>query len=271
MSTSAKKIAANRLNGQKSHGPTNTTSTRFNATKHGLLAIGITELDDAEGYRTILRDLIRELKPVGLMETFLVRRAAVDIVRWPRATRFEAEYITGELNPPIQGYNWLDDCKLFQGPAVDPGLPAAISFECVQKLILFRRYESSFAFDLFRTLHELERLQRMRKGESLPAPATVDVNIHADPRIVDSVPAETGTEDAVPVVPAETGTEDAVPVVPAETGTEDAVPVVPAETGTEDAVPMVPAKTTVDTVSAALGPKVLPGDEERGPIAKRTQ
>ena len=43
MSTSAKKDAANRVNGQKSHGPTNTTSTRFNATKHGLLAQGITE------------------------------------------------------------------------------------------------------------------------------------------------------------------------------------------------------------------------------------
>jgi hypothetical protein len=57
MSTSNKKIAANRINGQKSHGPTNTTSTRFNATKHGLLAVGITELDDAEGYHVLLNDL----------------------------------------------------------------------------------------------------------------------------------------------------------------------------------------------------------------------
>jgi hypothetical protein len=44
--TSKKKIEANRINGQRSHGPTNTTSTRFNATKHGLLAVGITELDE---------------------------------------------------------------------------------------------------------------------------------------------------------------------------------------------------------------------------------
>jgi hypothetical protein len=40
--------------------PDNTTSTRFNATKHGLLAVGITERDDAQGHRTILSDLIRE-------------------------------------------------------------------------------------------------------------------------------------------------------------------------------------------------------------------
>ena len=65
MSTSKKKVAANRINGQKSHGPTNTTSTRFNATKHGLLAVGITELDDADGYHSILGDLIREKNPVG--------------------------------------------------------------------------------------------------------------------------------------------------------------------------------------------------------------
>ena len=55
-----KQITANRLNGLKSHGPTNTKLTRTNANKHGLLAAGITELDDAEGYRTILRDLIRK-------------------------------------------------------------------------------------------------------------------------------------------------------------------------------------------------------------------
>ncbi len=71
MSTSAKKVASNRINAQKSSGPTNTNSTRFNATKHGLLAVGITELDDAEGYRTILSDLIREKTPVGPAEIFL--------------------------------------------------------------------------------------------------------------------------------------------------------------------------------------------------------
>ena len=58
MQVTEKKIIANRLNGRKSHGPQNTTSTRFNATKHGLLSVGITELDDADGFRTTLRDLL---------------------------------------------------------------------------------------------------------------------------------------------------------------------------------------------------------------------
>jgi hypothetical protein len=116
MATSKKKIAASRINGQKSHGPTNTTSTRFNATKHGLLAVGITELDDAEGYRTTLGDLIREKNPVGSIEMFLVKSAALDMVRWPRAIRLEAEYITSELNPPIHEPSLLgSDINLFQG------------------------------------------------------------------------------------------------------------------------------------------------------------
>jgi hypothetical protein len=44
---------------------------------------------------------------------------------------------------------------------------------------------SAIALNLFRTLHELERVQRMRKGEQLPAPAAVDVTIHVDPTKAD--------------------------------------------------------------------------------------
>jgi hypothetical protein len=193
MKTSDRRISANRINAQKSNGPSNTTSTRYNATKHGLLAVGITELDDAEGYRTILSDLMREKAPVGRMETFLVESLALDIVRWQRARRLEAEYITSELNAPLYGPEPMGDLSsLLQPELLDPGLPAAISAETANRLVgVFQRYESFFANRMFRTLHELERLQRMRQGERLPAPATVDVSVHNDTRMVDS--AETGT------------------------------------------------------------------------------
>jgi len=46
---------------------------------HGLLAVGITELDNAEGYRHILSDLMREKNPVGVIETFLVESAAIEM------------------------------------------------------------------------------------------------------------------------------------------------------------------------------------------------
>ncbi len=177
MPTSDKKIAANRLNGRKSRGPKNTTSTRWNATKHGLLAAGVTELDDAEGYRKMLLDLVKELSPVGTIETYLVESVALDMVRCQRARRWEAEYITEVLNPPIQSVM----CELPSPFQVDPGLPAVMKPDSVQRLVsVYQRYESTYAHQVFRYVHELERLQRTRQGERLPAPVTLDVSVHHD-------------------------------------------------------------------------------------------
>jgi hypothetical protein len=197
--TSEKKIAANRINGRKSHGPKDTTLTRHNATKHGLLATGITELDDAEWHRTLLDNLKKEKNPVGVVEMFLVESAAMDMLRWPRARRFEAEFITGELHPPILEAGPLAPLEFSQPIVVDPGLPAPIGSKSAQPLVsVFQRYESTFAYRLFRTLHELERLQRMRQGDTVPVPATVDINVHADTGIVGSVPAESEQRKALP-------------------------------------------------------------------------
>jgi len=211
MSTSAKKVAANRINGQKSHGPTNTTSTRFNATKHGLLAQGITEIDDAKGYRDILSDLIRQKNPVGNFEMLLVEAAALDLVRWSRARRLEAECITGELNPPTRGPGLRDLLSGDEGPVLDPGLPAAITSNAIEQLVTLQRYESTIANRLFRTLHELERWQRMRQGEQLPAPAALDVSLHTDTGSVDSVAAVRAEISIVDSVDAKTETEESVP------------------------------------------------------------
>src|ERR1019366_7165938 len=156
MSTSDKKVTANRINGPKSPGPRNTTSTRFNAVKHGLLAVGITELDAKEGYYTTLRDLTREKNPVGVLETFLVHSITLDMVRWPRARRLEAEYITSVLNPPQREKDPLSDHDFsIQGRLLDPGLPAAMIPVAVQMLVdTFQRYETIFPNRLFRSLHE---------------------------------------------------------------------------------------------------------------------
>jgi hypothetical protein len=44
-----------------------------------------------------------------------------------------------------------------------------------QALDKILRYETSLQHQLFRTLTHLERLQRMRQGENVPAPLTVEV------------------------------------------------------------------------------------------------
>ena len=190
MTTSNKKLTANRINGRKSRGPIDTSSSRFNAAKHRLLAEGITELDDADGYEEILNDLMREKAPVGPVEIFLVKAAALHMVRWTRASCLEALFISSILNPPLHAKDPLRDLDLdFRGAIVDPGIPAAIGAGGMEFLGLYQRYISFSANGFFKVLHELERLQRARQGERLPAPAAVDVTVYADAGRLDSTPA----------------------------------------------------------------------------------
>jgi hypothetical protein len=176
-STSEKKIAANRLNGKKGKGPNDTRSTRFNAVKHGLLAAGITELDDSDGYREMLRDLTKERKPVGVVDTYLVQSMASKIVRSRRIQRLEAEYVTSILNPPIYERDLsVELAKEFSGTIVDPGLPAPMPSGTVQTLFnLYQRYETANENQFYRALHELERVQRLRLDERVPPPTTPEV------------------------------------------------------------------------------------------------
>jgi hypothetical protein len=119
------------------------------------------------------------------------------MIRLRRARRLEAEFITAALNPPTYGSSFPDFDELDKGPIVDPGLPAPMQCENVQRLVnVFQRYESMIALRLLRTLHELERMQRMRQGERLPAPASIDVSVNADARVLDSF-AESSNRNTV--------------------------------------------------------------------------
>ena len=209
-SISPAKAEANQRNARKSTGPKDTTSTRLNATKHGLLAQGITELDDAEAYTALLRRLNHAHRPVGDIEAFLVERIALAMVRLRRIARMEAEYITGALhslnldnepreirvrivqvgesNPPAEDEAPMaDPSEVFDRPVIEPGLPALMSGTSVEALaVTFQRYESAMENKLYRAMNQLERLQRMRQGEHVSAPASVDVAVHAGGKTVAS-------------------------------------------------------------------------------------
>jgi len=168
--TSDKKIAANKLNGKKAHGPLDTSKTKFNATKHGLWAAGVSRLDNAEGHGTLLQHLMKEKKPVGAVEIFLVERLALYMTRIPRASRMEASYIDDSIYYPPPPPLW-------EGP-VEPRLPSLS--QVTEPLVRLQRYESTYSKELLKTLHELERQQRMRAGEAVPVPAALDVSVHMD-------------------------------------------------------------------------------------------
>lgn len=178
------KLEANRANSVSSTGPTNTNSTRFNAVKHGLLAEGITELDDLD-YKYLLTKVKDSLKPDGPIEHFLAEQICLGLIRLRRARRLEAEFITGELNPAItrvEGglHQHLEDLA-GKTVVIDPGIPARLSTTALDSLVgKFQRYETAIENKFYRAMNQLERLQRMRQGENLPAPATLDVGLHTD-------------------------------------------------------------------------------------------
>jgi hypothetical protein len=193
MSTSERKRNANRLNGQKSRGPKDTSATRYNARKHGLLSVGVTELDDAAGYRSILRRLRAEKRPVGIIEEFFVESLAIDIVRTRRARRMEAGFITSVMNPPKRDHGLSDVTVVLQDPVLDPGIPAAIEPKNAEMLVnLYVRYESTCSHRARKYLLDLERVQGQRKSEKVAAPETIDAHLQIIP-LGTEAPSGTGT------------------------------------------------------------------------------
>ena len=184
MKTSEKKIAASRTNGKKGTGPDNTLSTRYNAKKHGLLAAGVTELDDPEEYRRIVHGL--DVSYADELKKFFRRRMALLMVRIHRAERYDAEFITSILNPRVYKSEDLFKSVLSSPQLVDAGLPASIPYELFDGVMRYQRYEVALENMLFRNMHGLERLERMTQGEQLAAPAVVDISIHNDPAELDS-------------------------------------------------------------------------------------
>jgi hypothetical protein len=186
---SARKVAANQQNAQKSTGPHNCDRTRYNAAKHGLLAEGLTELDDPKTFCELCSRLEADFAPVGEVEIALVQHVAICIVRLRRARMLEAEFITAQLNPVVTETIYPDGkvpewTKMIERDygntvVVNPGLPARLSTSAIEILVeKCQRYETAIENKFYRALNQLERLQRMRRGDSIAAPAAVDVNVH---------------------------------------------------------------------------------------------
>lgn len=165
-STSLKKREANRRNAQLSTGPraeAGKKHSRRNAIKHGVLTSvllvreGNWEFPDA--FEELLHELARDLGPVGKLEEMLVEKIAVCWWRQRRALRFEARMIHDD-SEYASSVGTGDDFCLPQTRTLDRIL----------------RYEASVQRQLVHAINQLERLQRARKGELVPAPVSIQVS-----------------------------------------------------------------------------------------------
>lgn len=199
---SEKKRAANKENGKKSRGPKNTERTRFNATTHGLTAKGLIDPDEAAEYEIVLEDLIKRFKPQNELTRFLVETAAFEIIRARRARRYQAEFLLGLLHPtkyeadsPVTDIFKGKEEEIKPAKIIEPGLPPSIEMKDVEKLsTVYARYEATSLKNLFRAVHETERIGRMEAGEYVPPPVAVDVAVHGESGPLDS--SSTETQDA---------------------------------------------------------------------------
>jgi hypothetical protein len=165
-------IEANRVNGRKAAGkPRDTARSRLNAIDHGLLAMGVTELDNADSYCALLNKLQAEFEPLGEIETFLVERIVLSMIRVRRSVRFEAEAIEAALHPERRSKSKLDqemEQRLVEmggdAPIIESGFDPHLRSDTVASLAdALGRYETLHERRLWRTLQELERLQIARK------------------------------------------------------------------------------------------------------------
>ncbi len=97
--SSSARITANRRNSLKSTGPRNTSSTRFNAMKHGLTAkkMVVTPYESEKDYEVIVEGLRQDLHPKTNIEEILIQQVASTLWRRQRLVRIEKTSIESRL------------------------------------------------------------------------------------------------------------------------------------------------------------------------------
>ena len=171
--TSLAKIEANRRNAQKSTGPKDTSLTRLNALRHGLLSREVLiEGEDKGALEELGERLRQELAPQGELEDLFVDRIVSSAWRLRRAIRVERDYIQEERKSRKFDYFRADRESW---DVVARGLGGRGT------LLNLIRYETAIEKQIYKALHELMRLQSARRGEKPPVPIAVDVDVSTEP------------------------------------------------------------------------------------------
>jgi hypothetical protein len=151
---SERRVQANRRSALRSTGPRNTERTRFNATKRGFRAQGLTPWDDCEAYKESLEALKSIYASSNPLDLFLMEQTALEIVRTRRMARLEADNVVALSSPP-------DDSN---DPGSEGGAPtvnfAMMKDYAVPVFDLFNRYTTAGTNRLLRYRRELERIPR---------------------------------------------------------------------------------------------------------------
>jgi hypothetical protein len=208
--SSARQIETNRKNAQRSTGPRTSdgkSRVALNAVKHGLTAkTAVLPHEDPDEFEAFREAMFIDAAPQGAFEEMLVEKISADAWRLRRVPVLEAALHTIErerqtikrIKDEVNRYKLHDspsyvpprDRQAYDDAAarlaeaqnaleVDNLLQAIQVLEKhSREFALLERREQALTRSLFKTLHELQRLQAKRAGEPVPAPAAVDVNVN---------------------------------------------------------------------------------------------
>jgi hypothetical protein len=180
---SQRKVDANRRNAQKSTGPKSEAGkrhSRLNALKHGILTSDLVIMDPAIGekdteFLQLLRSLRQDIQPVGAREEILVEKIAICCWRQKRVLRCEAS------TSVRQTLDFRVTMAKYKHQGIWPELVFMKGYNehlCIptgNDLDRILRYDTANNRQLYQALNQLERLQRARKGDLVPAPVAVQV------------------------------------------------------------------------------------------------
>jgi hypothetical protein len=157
--TSDRRIKANRCNAQKSTGPRTPegkAAVALNGMKHGLLSREALVQGEREADLVDFGKRLRaQLAPVGELELLLADRIVSCGWRLRRLLRVES--------------------RLFKEDGAQ--LEQAFSSYGREKMAVLSRYEATIERSLYKALHELQRLQAARQGNTVSPPEVVDVDV----------------------------------------------------------------------------------------------
>ena len=180
---SQRKLAANRANALLSTGPRTPkgkVNSSRNALKHGLLSGQILlEHENAEELEALRDDLYTDLRPVGALEEVLVERIVSSA--WLQRRALQAETALMAWHNEFRML-WQPGCR-GSGPMGDSKQPEychAFDMLADHRLEKIERYETTRERQMYRALHELQRLQAARQNIMALAPVAIDVDIRGD-------------------------------------------------------------------------------------------
>lgn len=170
-----KQLVANRENAKKGGPKTEAGKdiVRLNALQHGLLCKEVLLRGEKQAALNELRaQLITKFQPQGALEEVLVERIVSSLWRLKRAIRVETQFIQAEIN--YCGLDFVVDEARSWNKVVTEQLGEGKGW------LNLMRYETTIERQMYKAMHELERLQMARLGAIVPAPLAVDVDVSKD-------------------------------------------------------------------------------------------